>query len=76
MAHLGHLEPMLGMFRKSGWPILGTLGWGLAGGFWRLGTKNGSVKKQKMRKRREFRQRFDRCTGRRLVTIATGRADL
>ena len=38
---LADLEPMLGMFRPSGWPILGTLGqvWGLADGFLRLGRK-------------------------------------
>ena len=42
---LADLDPILGMFRRSGQPILGTLGasvghvWGLAGGFWRLGRK-------------------------------------
>ena len=39
---LADLEPVLGLFRRSGRPILGKLGtsvgqvWGLAGGFWRL----------------------------------------
>ena len=46
---LTDLDPILGMFGRSGRPILGTLGasagqvWGLSGGFWRPGGKKGDV---------------------------------